>query len=78
MPRRVEGTPEAAAKEAARGRDRRAGAVVDLNMTRPRYRPRGPGALYLLGALVLGGSIAALSSLMAAPAAAAAATSEVQ
>jgi len=47
-------------------------------MTRPRYRPRGPGALYLLGALVLGGSIAALSSLMAAPAAAAAATSEVQ
>ncbi|MDC0717648.1 hypothetical protein [Nannocystis bainbridge] len=46
-------------------------------MTRPRYRPRGPGALYLLGVLVVGGSIAALSALVA-PDVAAATTREVR
>lgn len=37
-------------------------------MRRTTYRPRVPGALYLLGVLLVGGSIAALSSLVAADA----------
>ncbi|MBZ5713584.1 hypothetical protein [Nannocystis pusilla] len=47
-------------------------------MTRQHYRPRGPGALVLLGVLLVGGSIAALSSLVAADAAAAAPTTEAR
>jgi len=47
-------------------------------MTRPRYRPRGPSALYLLGVLLFGGSIAAVSSLVTADAAAAATHHQVR